>query len=63
MVHGDPVMIGAHDVRRAHEICVKSLKAELGIVVNLEWEQEPNLLGVRVEYKLVKTNSEGSGRP
>ena len=57
-VHGDPVIIGIDDVRRAHEICVKSLKAELGITVNLAWEQEPKLLGIRVEYELVR-----SGRP
>ena len=53
-VHGDPVIIGTDDVRRAHKICVKSLKAELGIVGDLGWEHEPKLLGTRLTYELVR---------
>jgi hypothetical protein len=37
-VHGDPVIIGIDEVRRAQAICVKSLKSELGIADDLPWD-------------------------
>ena len=52
-VHGDPVLIGTDEVRRAHEMCVKLLKAELHITEDMGWEHEPKILGIRVEYELV----------
>jgi hypothetical protein len=56
-VHGDPVLIGTDEVRRAHEICVKSLKAELGVTEDLGWEHEPKLLGIQIKYELIKSGS------
>lgn len=56
-VHGDPVIIGTDEVRRAREMCVKLLKAELPITEDLGWEHEPKILGLRVEYELVRSTS------
>ena len=56
VVHGDSVIIGTEEVRRAHEMCVKLLKTELGVTVDLGWEHEPKVLGIRVEYELVSRN-------
>lgn len=54
-VHGDPVVIGAQEARRAHEICAKSLKAELGVTEEFLWEHEPKLLGLSIEYELLRS--------
>jgi hypothetical protein len=53
-VHGDPVIIGIDEVRRAQAICVKSLKSELGIADDLPWEHEPQLLGIRLTYQRLR---------
>lgn len=45
-------MIGTADMRQAHEMCVKLLKAELEISVELGWEHEPKIFGIRLEYEL-----------
>lgn len=58
-VHGDPVIIGTEEVRRAHEICVQSLKADLGVKADLGWEHEPKLLGIQLEYE-VRIRTSGS---
>lgn len=51
------MLIGTDEVRRAHEICVKSLKAELGVTEDLGWEHEPKLLGIQIKYELIKSGS------
>ncbi len=55
-IHGDPVLIGTQEARRPHEICAKSLKAELGIMENLRWEHEPKLPGLSLEYELLRSS-------